>query len=438
MANIPVKYYSSTDIGAPQINTSNGDLTSMLDAVLVNGFSVRPVASITRDGNLATMTFSAGHPYRKEQVVRVDDVDQPEYAGDQRIVATTANTASFVVAGLPVTPATGTSISCRVAPLNFELVFAATHKRAYRSKNSLSKRPFLRVDDSQDPLYGAGFAKKGKVSIHESMQDVDTWAGAYAPCVNEQPRLGFDTTGTGRGVYDGWYKWYYARNQFSGGDYYDGRYNWGDYNSPPVGARSWTLIGDDRVFFLFIAPHDVAMGRSMYSFGDFDSFLPDDPYGSILTAVDAYVQAHQEGGYYATYPDWACNSANMLNYTGKVCMRDHTGTVSNARLAFTSLNNGSTISGNGGFPFPNGPNQGLVLNDVYLRQESGGHLRGRLPGIRWVSNDQPLSHMSLVNGAGAQAGRKFLIVATSHPGQQGGTPLGNTARYAFDVTGPWW
>jgi hypothetical protein len=83
-------------------------------------------------------------------------------------------------------------------------------------------------------------------------------------------------------------------------------------------------------------------------------------------------------------------------------------------------------------PWPNGPDYGLILHPVYLRHESPGHLRGKMPGIFWVHNDQPLSDLAVVSGVLGYAGRKFLMVCS------GVDSSGQVARYAFDITGPWW
>ena len=150
-------------------------------------------------------------------------------------------------------------------------------------------------------------------------------------------------------------------------------------------------------------------------------------------ATDSYnaANAYLTGGY---FPDVSNHCNRSLNFTGKVLMRDHLQVGGNVRVGFLGLNtnNSTQITGqNTGIPWPNGPDYGLILHPVYLRQESPGHLRGKMPGIFWVHNDLPLSDLAVVSGVVGYAERKFLMVVT-------GVDYGPAARYAFDITGPWW
>ena len=65
-----IKYFSSTHANTPTIGNSWGDLTGLLDALLVNGYSLKTIASITRSGSTATATVSAGHSYHVGAIVK--------------------------------------------------------------------------------------------------------------------------------------------------------------------------------------------------------------------------------------------------------------------------------------------------------------------------------------------------------------------------------
>ena len=100
-----------------------------------------------------------------------------------------------------------------------------------------------------------------------------------------------------------------------------------------------------------------------------------------------------------------------------------------------SLNDGNALNYSGrssNIPFPNGPDYGLILHPIYLKESVGGHLRGFLPGMYWIHQNQPYAHLTLVDNVIGYAGRKFLIVTLcSYYGE------GNTCGFAFDTTGPW-
>ena len=116
-------------------------------------------------------------------------------------------------------------------------------------------------------------------------------------------------------------------------------------------------------------------------------------------------------------------------------MRNYTQIGDNARLGMLSLNDGNNqnISGRtGNIPFPNGPDYGLILHPIYLREtDNGGHLRGVLPGIFWIHQNQPYAHLSVIDNVIGYEGRKFLIVTLNYSSE------GNTCGFAYDITGPW-
>ncbi|WP_296480874.1 hypothetical protein [Rhodoferax sp.] len=398
-----------------------GAMTALLDACLIDGFNLKPIDTLTFADGVATARINAGHLYQVDQVVVIAGANQSEYNGEVRVLTTTANNFTFAVSGMPVTPATGT-ISAKVAPLNFDKPFSATNKRVYRSKSILSNRAYLRVDDALDPAWTGTYAKKAKVLMAEGMSDVDTVVGAQAPFDPARPLQNTAGSGSGGNAYDGWYKWYYARRTDGNAD-----------NVPPEEFnRDWVLVGDDRGFYLFNEVGASYRSRSGYCFTDFESFRQGDAYNTLLMATDAYTPASTyPGGYYPDANNY-CNRS--LNHTGKVLMRDHLQVGGNARAGFLGLNtnNAEQISGyRTGVPWPNGPDYGLILHPTYLRQESGGHLRGKMPGIFWVHNEQPLVDLAVVSNVTGYAGRKFLMVNSAVD------YFGNVARFAFDITGPW-
>ena len=66
MANLSVKYFNSGMAGAPQISNNWGDLVTMLDACLINGFALMAIDTLTCIDGVATASSSGGHAYRPE------------------------------------------------------------------------------------------------------------------------------------------------------------------------------------------------------------------------------------------------------------------------------------------------------------------------------------------------------------------------------------
>ena len=417
-----VKWMHQGVASAPVLTNNWGSLTALLDACLVNGFNLQTVSVITRTDSTATATLTAGHGFTVDQVVLVAGSDQPDYNGEFTVTAVTSTTVSFTVSGTAVTPATtATSLTMKVAPLCFEIAYTGTNKRAYRSPNPRSNRPFLRVDDSLPTGYTTTWAKFGRVTIAEGMSDIDTFVGGRAPGEPAAPTRNEVPSGSGTTMYTGWFKWYSARQNHAETSGDNG--NW---------ARSWVLIGDDRGFFLSNASGYFGDARILHAFTDFDSYKAGDNYASYLIASERYLVANSTTG---SYPYIDAYSANSQNTTGKICIRNYTQIGENARLGMLSLNdgNGQNISGRtGNIPFPNGPDYGLILHPIYLREtDNGGHLRGVLPGIFWIHQNQPYAHLSVIDNVIGYEGRKFLIVTLNYSSE------GNTCGFAYDITGPW-
>ena len=421
MADLTVKYFNSGMTGAPQISNNWGDLVTMLDACLVNGFALKAIDTLTCVDGLATATISAGHAYRPEQVVEIAGADQPAYNGQFRVIATTATTFTFAVTGTPVSPATSaTSLSAKVAPLGWEKAFAGTNKAAYRSKNPASPQNLLLIDNSlKTPNYTTSWAKWGNVGIVEDLSDIDTIVGSQAPFDPNKPTQNWKQVEANQW---GWHKWYHARQT-----------GYDTYGDSGGGGRNWVLVGDDRLFFLFVsnAAGYGWYGRNSYCFGDIESFKLGDNYATVLCADDLY---WSNNNHYLSYPGQynGYGMASSLDFAGKVLLRSHTQLGHPVRFGLTSLNtnNGQQICGRGPMPFPNGPDYSLWLLPTYVREESG-HMRGLMPGMLWMPQDRPYSDQTIVDNVVGQAGRKFLLVRTQYSSETEG------AQIAFDITGPW-
>lgn len=424
----PIKLLSHDMPGAPQLTNAWGAMTALLDACLVDGFHLKTVNSITSTGGIATVLISGGHLHRAGQVVRISGATQSEYNGDFTALEVTGTTLTYAVSGSPASPATGT-ISAKTAPLGWGIAFTGTNKRAYRSTNVLSNRPYLRVDDALDPAWTTTYAKFAKVTMAEGMSDIDTFVGARAPYDPLAPTKNEVGTGSGATAYNGWYKWYYAK---AAG-------NSADTSAPATANRGWCLVGDDRGFYIFVESMDGGLlgGKC---FTDFNSFRVNDQYNTLLCATSAYVAANVAPSSVdpATYgsSDLSARFARTLDGTGKIVMRPYLQVGANVNPSFISLNtnNAQIVSGySTGVSWPNGPDYGLILSPVFLKE--GTHIRGQMPGMFWIHNDSPgLEHLETVTGVAGYPGRTFAMVKVAH----GDANLSRTAMMAFDITGPWW
>lgn len=287
VASTDIKFYVHTNNNAPQLQNAYGSMISVLDACLVSGIQLGTVSSLTASGTTITATFSTAHKLLQYQVIQVSGATQSEYNGQHRILSVpSATTITFSLAIAPaVSPATG-AISASLPPLGWEKPFSATGKAAYRSANLLlPSRPFLRVVDALDPVWGSTYAKYAKVAIVENMTSIDTMLGVQAPYDPATPNKNWAGTGSGTSAYNGWAKWYYARAGATTAGYTQ------DSTAPVSAARNWILVGTGEHFYIINGTGSSDTMPIMYGFGAFDSAISTDSANTFLVASTSYVAA---------------------------------------------------------------------------------------------------------------------------------------------------
>lgn len=385
-----IKWYQSNQNGAPQITGQAGSLIAVLNACLLNGFNLRTLTTITRDGDVATATADAGHGFRENDTVLIASANEVAYNGEKRIRNVTTNSFQFDVTGDPATPATGT-ITAKVAPLDWESPFAGANKAVYRAKDVTSNRLFLRIDETPlagDANYGRG-ARTALAQMWEVLNDIDN--------------------GTGKA--ETW--WRKAHNE-------------------SATARPWVLVGDSKRFWLMVNWSESYPNRYVpYFFGDFPSFKAGDAYGTLLA------------GYYDLIYNWGDPASNEVSdyvysvgtavgTTGIWLARGYSqlGGRINAQWVSAPAANGGTGLGWTGIPYPNPADNGIYVMPLMIQEQTGPSLRGRLPGLlcplQSIPAPEPWKYQGFVID-GTQ--REILVV--------NGSQNGGGARMAFDLTGPW-
>lgn len=457
MANFPIKWLNNNMTGAPQITAAWGSLTTMLDAVLVNGFNSRSVSTITRTGSVATVTFATAHGFIANQIVNITGADQSDYNGDQLVSSLTNLTISFNVTGSPVTPATGT-INCKTPGLQtshtgfgFEIYRTGTNKRVYRTTNTTSNRACLRVDNALDASgnYPTTYAKSGRVTIAQDYSDIDTAVGVQAPfdpaAPNKNTTVSSGVNGT---AVNGWFKWYHSRFYNTANTQTNSTTGMESSvagtiaaGSETTGNRSWVVVGDDRGFYLFIdtaGPANIwgnGYGRTMYAFTDYKSKAPGDLFNTALVATEWFNTAATTTS--SAWPDINNYMTVSGNTSGKAVLNHWSGLGGWRNFSITSVFALSSTGAPGlatGLVSINPSDNSLLLFPTYMLSNSS--IIGTLPGLYWpVGNRLDNMDLTINDSVINYPGKKFLTVGLGR-----GSDLSNTnnARYIFDITGPWW
>jgi hypothetical protein len=422
MASYPIKYFTNTMAGVPQLTNTWGCLTTMLDAVLVNGFNTLSVTSITRTGSVATVTFGSAHGFLPAQVIEITGCDQPEYSGEQSVIdVPTSTTLTFTVSGSPVTPGTGT-INCKTPGLGWSIVFTGTDKRVYQAPTG--NRRMLRVDNSLAAGWTASYAKFGKVAVSDYFLDIDTPSNNYyspydGTSIKTSVASNQVLSGSGVTAINGWYKWYYARGDGSAATEISAI---GEFN------RSWTVVGDNRGFYFLTELNNAGNGKTGYCFTDFISYKTGDTANTVYSAFPIQAQANQNiswavGADYSTYFNRSTDGSGKLLYQGT------NGTGPNTQFTFFTLNtNSSTVvpGTSTGITYPNGPDNSAILFPVWICQTSNADVRGVMPGMLWLLNaNSPYTNNEIIT----VDGKRMLVVSMGFGGN------GAVSRIVFDLTG---
>lgn len=384
----------STDTGAPTLSGTTGELVTLLDALLVNGYNSKTI-TITRSGATATASCTS-HGFNTLQTVKISGADQAEYNGEFRVLTTPdANTFTFTVSGSPATPATGT-ITCVVAPLGFSTAYTATNKRAYQQKAGTNQF-YLRVTDD-----GTGSASYGRVVGYETMSDIDTGTNAFPTAA-----------------------------QFSGGLY------WGKSSAASATQRAWRLFSDGKIFYLCIKADGASW--TGVAFGDFKSHIPGDVYNTVLIANSGTVMFSagngQElwGASYYYFDTGGANTWVARNYAGAVGCDKTTRYVGFGGTSIRLI-----IGGGLDYPLAAG---GASMPKIYVMSGDPATAanwrlgtRGELQGFRPFQHQNPtgVADGDTFTGGGDVAGKQYMILG----------PIGNNLgisgyNVAFEISDTW-
>ena len=390
MAN-EVFFFDSTDVGAPTLNNAAGTVISVLDACLINGFNSKSVTSIVVASEVATVTCTShGFVAVPGKYVEISGATPSGLNGKKLVTSVAnANTFTFAAPGIADGTATGT-ITVKRAGIGWTKAFSGTNKAAYKSSDPASTGLFLRIDDTNA---GVASATDARAVMYETMSDVDTGTGACPTAA-----------------------------QLSGGQFW----NKGVNNTT---AKTWTLIGDGRLFYLFTQSSTFS-NQYAHAFGDIVSYRAADAYGCIVSGgaaafagggsgANPFIMNQKFGDAPASYSHVLCRIASA--------------TGASVRANNISLGRDATAFGGGGLPtFPSPVDNGVVMSkQIYVTEEntSFNHpIRGELPGAIATIALTPFNHLELVSSMTGLSGTAVAVSTTSS---------GTAGGLLFDISNAW-
>lgn len=390
-----IKIYRSTDLGAPTLSGQIGQFITFLDAILVNGYNSVSVTSLTRSGSTATATCAAPHGLSTGDVALIAGAGQADYNVEAVVTVVSGTIFTYDVANSPTSPATGT-ITAKRAPLGYTKAFTGSNKAAYRANDTAGLRHYLRV---QDDGGSSGGNREARLWGYESMTDVDNGVGPY-------PTVAQNANG-----------YYQMKSGTSDGT-----------------QRAWMLIGDGKIFYLFVEYAGVAaVGLSnsgaFYAtvFGDILSYKAGDAYASVLsgtTTANSTTAPAQALGAQVNSITSGTTFSGSINIA-----RDFTAVLGSRYVGLMGTGLSTAMGQTTYMSYPHQVDNGFYLSPIQVTQGVPSVIRGRMPGIYEGMHARALNNGDVIENVQGIMGRKFMMVYVNNVSQ--------AAHLMIDITGPW-
>lgn len=387
------QYITHEFAGAPNQAGVANEIVAFFDAVLVNGFNSGTVTAMSRSGSTVTCTRAA-HGFKKYQLVEISGATETDYNGKWRILTIPdANTFTFDIGTLtPSTPATGT-ISSKTPPLGWTKEFTGTNAAAYRAASGL--RYYFQADDN-------ALTQTFRWRAWKTMSAYNTGTDQFPT----DTRIAYTN--------NRWVK--------------------------PITLRGWAIVGDDRRFFLTAGASSRGYLKTQF-FGEFNSYLPADPYAVIATLLsntsDAGAIIPAGLGLYKPSSDEFAVPTTSSQYYYLYAARNYLGIKESIYVGATSFPHsglwaplyGTTSTGTSGQVGVSPITGGFTFYQVDIEEYTGTSNyvcpRGRMPGLvgspsavgdlgdfTFLENVPLYGQLLLLpNNYGAQAGSYYAAVA---------------------------
>lgn len=404
---VDVNTFKSTDSGAPVLNGMPGSLAALLRACLQNGYNVQSPTSVIVSAGVATATFASAHGYSANRVILVAGASTGAVNGKKRVLSITTNALTFDADGVADGPVSGT-ITTKMAPLGFTEIFTGTNLAAFKSDDVAGQsRSVLRIDDTT-PVYC-------RVISYESMSDIGTGVGPMP-----------------------------TPAQLSGGVYIL------KSTTPTETARPWILVGDGRLFYLWIDAGTSAWRKLMFCWGEAMSLRPGDAFHTVMAGYsttpnggnwDVGLSAVGDMTTSIGAPTLAGDASKPIAVVlvqrgvDQISSSVATAAFSMAAIAIGGLSpqSGSGSAANSS-AYPSAVTGGFSLFQVayYSNRLSYPYeMRGVIPGVFQSAQSLVPFELAEVSGVSSAPGRVFIVVPLTDISK------GTEGRVALDMVGPW-
>lgn len=370
--------YSSTDAGAPVLNSLAGSLLEVVRACAVNGYGLRAVSSIVVASGVATANCAThGFVAQPGRIVRVAGASIAGLNGDVQLTAADINTFSYPAPGVADGTYTTGSMTAMRPPLGWIEAFTGTNRAIFARSTPQATGSMLRIVDTRA---APALSQYAQVTMVASATDVDT----VTDVVPSDLSIAYWSTG-----------------QIS------------------AAAKPWTIVGDDRWMWLLL-PAPTSGAPLLYFFGDPVMLNPGDEGGAMVCIHGNTAFGSAQGGLTSIQIQAATATANSVG-TNLAFFHRSLGGVAGSYPAIVCGAPGwgsAGLSGDAVVP---------VLSGFFVR--SASEFRGQLPGLWIPQGNKPFAPGVAHSFPGLDRDLLALEVRTEAGGASG--------QVMLDVTGPW-
>lgn len=306
------KYIESYYGGVPELLNQYGSLKSLLKSMLTEPYNVHTILSVDRLEGFLNLNLTLGHGFYKNQVITLSGFTDAELNVDYRIAEVGVGFVSIKFENELKTDFSGDVLELKGTPLGYDIIFEDVENGVICFKNKSTKSPaVLKLIDSLPPNdYDPSWSKFARVCIGQEINSegnfVNEIKAPYHPDYINCELTGNNVKGA-VGIH-GFAKWTYSLR--TGTDSQESIAPSPDYQG------RWTLIGDDKCFYLMINTVGV-LSDNNYSFdvvgyGTYESFNPLETTNICLQAKDGFIAANSNSNNNPTRPRSFFGS---LNYT---------------------------------------------------------------------------------------------------------------------------
>lgn len=380
---IDVKFFRSTDNGAPELSGSVGALIDIFDACLIDGYGSQTVTSATHVDDVVTIVTPIAHglkPYSRQLIA---GANESGYNGEFVVDIIDAYTFFYTTSGIASSPATGT-ITTKTDSAGWTKPYSGTNLAAYRQ--GAGNQHYMKITDTSTIT--------ARWLGYESMTSISAGTGDFPTNAQE-----------------------------SGGMYIQ------KSNVANTDRREWIMVATDSVmyFWSWYGTTDAYGSYGLVGFGDYHSYKAGDAFNTFISGNTgatsyqyhkfAYLAAH--AGAVLSSSDNGMFSARPFHQTGSSVVQGKLGDYSKANQGGMGIESSSV-----GLAYPSPVDGGLYMCPVTVVDGIGAAnqatIRGYMKGVWNPLHSIPLSSEDIFQGNGDLVGKTFLTLRICSGGSSEG------------------